>query len=144
MADTTFLKREVPEYVRSQLAVEFGISFQPRALRLVTGGEHAFSAVSDDGRVVASIKTLSGRTSSGKNPSGKINNAVAELHYLSQVTAARKLLVLTNAEFHTILSRKMEGRMPSGVALKLIPLPPAMARRVREVQGRASKEVFGL
>ena len=87
MADTTFLKNEVEEYVRAQLKLEYATTFTSRMLQLVPGGMHEFDAVSADGRIVAGIKASSGLTSTGKNPSGKINSAVAELYYLSLVDA---------------------------------------------------------
>ncbi|MGH9782611.1 MAG: hypothetical protein ACRD88_00355 [Terriglobia bacterium] len=143
MADTTFLKGDVERYVRDQLGVEFGIPFRPRVLRLETGGTHEFDAVSEGGRVVAAIKAASGLTSGRKNPSGKIKTAIAELYFLSLVEAPVRLLVLTNPEFHTIFSREIQGRLAKGLAIKLLPLPVEMEKRVREVQDMASKEVSG-
>ena len=143
MADTTFLKGEVERYVRDQLAAEYGIPFQSRVLKLVTGGTHEFDAVSEDGRVVVAIKAASGLTSGGKNPVGKIMTAIAELYFLTLVSAEQRFLVLTNAEFHAILSRKMEGRLAQGLALKLVSLPPEIAESVGQIQDKASKEVSG-
>lgn len=143
MADTSYLKREVEQYVREQLATEFGVPFRPKVLTLDTGGTHEFDAVSADGVVVAAIKAASGLTSGGKNPSGKIKTAIAELYYLSLVSAPVRLLILTNPEFHALLSRDVVGRLAPGLALKLVPLPTEMAKRVRQIQDEASREVSG-
>lgn len=78
MANTLYLKRVVEDVVRQHLAQQFGVPFESRELTLVTGGTHEFDAVSEDGRVVASIKSTSGKTSGGKLPSGEIRAAQAE------------------------------------------------------------------
>jgi len=112
-------------------------------LPLVTGGKHEFDAVSADLRVVASIKSASGLTSGGNLPSGKINSCIAELYFLSLVSAPIRFLVLTNPEFHRIFAQKMKGRVAEGLRIKLVELTPEMAEAVRQVQAKASKEVSG-
>lgn len=141
MADTTYLKHAVETFVRGRLAEEYGSPFASRVLTLVTGGTHEFDAVSDDGRVVAAIKSASGRTSGSRVPSGKIKDAEAELYYLSLVSAPVRLLVLTNSEFHGILTRRLSGRLAPGISLKLIPLPVQIQQEVTRVQTSASREV---
>ena len=143
MADTTYLKKPVESYVRDRLAAEFGIAFSSQFLTLASGGKHEFDAVSVDHRVVASIKSSSGKTSGGKLPSGKLKNAVAEIYFLSLVVAPLRLLVLTNPEFHLLLAKHLQGRLAEGITLKLVELPSAMQKRVREIQRRASEEVAG-
>jgi hypothetical protein len=143
LADTTFLKGAVERYVREQLAIEYGAAFSAEVLPLVTGGMHEFDAVSADLRVVASIKSASGKTSGGKFPAGKVNSAIAELYFLSLVSAHVRLLVLTTPEFHEILCDRLEGRLAKGLELKLIELPSEMQGRVRQIQVRASDEVSG-
>jgi hypothetical protein len=143
VADTTFLKGPVERYVRERLAAEYGAAFSAEVLPLVSGGTHEFDAVSADLRVVASIKSSSGKTSSGGVPTGKIKNAIAELYFLSLVRAAVRLLVLTNPDFYQILRDALKGRLAKGLGLKLIELPTEMVAKVRQVQGAASKEMSG-
>jgi hypothetical protein len=143
VADTTFLKGAVERYVRERLATEYGPAFSAEVLPLVSGGTHEFDAVSADLRVVASIKSASGKTAGGRVPAGKINASIAELYFLSLVRAPVRLLVLTNPEFHKILRDKLKGRLAKGLGLKLIELPPEMSAKVRQVRGTASKEVSG-
>lgn len=141
MANTNYLKRTVEDYVRAQLAREFGVPFRPGVLQLVTGGTHEFDAVSEDGSVVAGIKAASGKTSGGRTPVGKIKSAIAELYFLSLVSVPRRILVLTDPEFYQILSKRLEGRLAEGLELKLIRLPADIQCQVDKVRRDASREV---
>lgn len=144
MADTTYLKHVVEPFVREALAREFGIRFEPRVLALSTGGTHEFDAVSQDGRIVASIKSASGKTARGRIPSGKIKDAIAELYFLALVRAPVRMLVLTSPDFHDIMSQKLVGRLAPGLSLKLLVLPQEMQEQVKQVQKTASDEVSRL
>ncbi|MCL6447252.1 MAG: hypothetical protein K6U04_03725 [Armatimonadetes bacterium] len=144
MANTTYLRKNVEEYVRKELAREFGIAFKPRLLTLITGGKHEFDAVSDDGTIVASIKTAGGKTARGRVPSGKIKNAEAELYYLTLVSASKRLLVFTSQEFYQIMSARLEGRLAPGLSLKLVLLPRNMQEEIKRIQRVASNEVSKL
>jgi hypothetical protein len=141
MADTTPLKRLVEPYVREVLEREYGCPFRSRRLTLSTGGSHEFDAVSDDGQVVASIKSASGRTSGGKNPSGKVQGAEAELYYLTLAPGRERLLVVTDPEFHEILVGRLVGRLAPGLSLKVIPLSLEILEQVRGVHQEASREM---
>ena len=79
MADTTYFKNVVEPFIRGELAREFGVNFEKRNLPLITGGTHKFDAVSDDLQVIGAIKISGGKTVSGKNPSGKIKGAEADI-----------------------------------------------------------------
>ena len=141
MADTTYLRQVVERTVRDALAKEFGARFEARALALTTGGTHEFDAVSEDGVVVASIKSASGKTAGGKNPSGKIKDSIAELYFLSLATAPIRVLVLTSPDFYAIMSGVLLGRLAPGLSLKLVPLPRHIQEQVEHVQKVASEEV---
>lgn len=110
-------------------------------LDLTTGGRHEFDAVSADFQIVASIKATSGKTARGKIPSGKFNNAIAELYYLSLVEAPTRLLVLTFPPFRDMLAAKVHGALVPGVELECVPFPDDMQGEVDRVLAAASKEV---
>jgi hypothetical protein len=95
VANTRYLRTVVEDYVRGALHDEYGKDFAPKFLRLLPGGRHEFDAVSEDGTVVASVKSASGLTSGGRVPSGKLKDCIAELYFLSLVEARERLLVLT-------------------------------------------------
>ena len=141
MANTRFLTDSVEDYIRSRLKERYSQPFSKQVLRLTTGGSHEFDAASADGRVVASIKAASGRTSGGKNPSGKIKDSLAELYYLSLLDAPIRLLILTTPAFHEIFVRKTQNALAPGLIVNLIPLPTEMQAEVDRVVAEASREV---
>lgn len=117
MANTRYLREVVEGYVRGQLEEEYGQPFASMVLPLVPGGLHEFDAVSADGRIVASVKSASGLTASGRNPSGKIKDSIAELYFLSLVNAGSGMLVLTTPAFFEIFTKVMKGKIASNVTV---------------------------
>jgi hypothetical protein len=91
MANTAILRYKVEPLVRAALAEEFLQRFSSQVLTLPGGAVREFDAVSDDGTVVASIKTRPGLTSGGNIPGGKINGCIADLYYLSLLNAPVRL-----------------------------------------------------
>jgi len=110
-------------------------------LNLAPGGTHEFDAVSDDGEVVASIKANSGLTSGGNYPTGKVATCLNEVYFLTLVKATRRLLVLTNPQFHAIFTHATSGQIAEGVEVQLVELPPEMQREVNGVTKLASQEM---
>lgn len=141
MADTSYLRLVVEAYVRDRLAEEFGQPFVAAFLPLTPGGRHEFDAVSADRAVVTSVKSASGLTATGKVPSGKIKDCIAELYYLSLVEAPTRRLVLTTPAFFRIFSRATQGAVASGIEVACIPLPADMQQKVDQVVQAASREV---
>lgn len=141
MANTAMLRYKVEPVIRGQLQERFGQAFSSRVLPLPGGAAREFDAVSEDETVVVSIKTSSGLTSGGNVPGGKINGCIADLYYLSLISAPTRWLVLTNADFFGIFTRRMLGALPDGVEVKLMPLPPDLQAEVDEVIREASNEI---
>lgn len=141
MANTMLLKGDVEVYVREKLAVEFGLPFSSMRLTVKGGGDHEFDAVSEDGSIVAGIKTSSGRTSGGRFPSGKNKDALAEVYFLTQVEAQERLLVLTNPEFLDLFMRRNRGKIDPAVEVRLIELPVALKKAVDQIRQAASDEM---
>jgi hypothetical protein len=109
VADTSYLRREVENYVRAQLAEEFGQHFTAEFLSLAPGGRHEFDAVAADRSVVASVKSASGLTAGGRVPSGKIKDCVAELYYLSLVEAPTRGSLQQNCQTATSVGDECIG-----------------------------------
>ncbi len=141
MANTSYLRYTVEPWVRNRLAERYGQAFAARVLRLAPGGTHEFDAVSQDGRVVASIKASSGLTSGGNHPTGKVATCLNEVYYLTLVAAEERLLVLTNPDFHAIFTRTTAGQIAAGIMVELFALPENMQRTVDGVTQLASKEM---
>lgn len=118
MADTRVLKQQAEPFVRESLEAEFG---QPFTQQYLAVGQRAdgspamyeFDAVSADRRIVAGIKSSSGKTSGGRRPSGKIAAAYRELYYLSLADAECRILVLTDPEFHQIMTSECDDLVAS-------------------------------
>lgn len=115
MADTHKLKTHVEPFVRKWLEKKYSQQFSREYLPLVGGeGFHEFDGVSADRQIVAGIKSSSGRTSGGKNPSGKLASVYQELYFLSNVGTATRLLVLTDGEFFEFVCRKTWDKLAGG------------------------------
>lgn len=140
MADTTYMKSPVEEYVRGVLAGEYGIAFQPAKVTLTTGGVHEFDAVSEDHQIIAAIKS-SGRNRRGRGEAGKVRAAITDLYFLRLTPARTRLLILTDPDFHDFLAKELRGKTVAEVALKLVLLPAEMQAEVARIQGAASEEV---
>lgn len=141
MADTNFYKSHVEPYVRAELERIHGVRFVSKILTLSTGGTHEFDAVAVDGSIVASIKSLSGRTAGGKRPAAKYSTCIAELYFLSLVTAPKRILVLTTPDWHTMFTRYIAGRLVPGVEIELLKLSMELQEQVDRVTALASGEV---
>lgn len=141
MANTYYLRKVVEGYVREQLEEEFRQPFASVVLPLTTGGTHEFDAVSADGQIVVSVKAASGLTATGRNPSGKIKDSIAELYFLGLVEAPIRSLVLTTPAFHEIFQKAMKGKIAPGLSVRCIPLPAAIQQEVNKIVATASAEV---
>jgi hypothetical protein len=144
MADTKDLKQQIEPHVQEWLRKRFGARFRRRFVPLSEHGakaQHQFAAVSEDGKIVASVKSLSGRTSGDNLPSAKINSAYAEIYYLSLVQAEKRLLVLTDFEFSGLFCKHSEGKVVRSVEILHCPLPPELERVKEAVRVAASAEI---
>lgn len=144
MADTTALKKQIEPYVQTWLHEQFGVRFSRQAVPLTghgTAGQHQFAAVSEDGKIVASVKSLSGRTTGENLPSAKIDSSYAEIYYLSLVHAEKRLLVLTDREFYRLFCKQSEGMVVRGVDILHCPLPAELERVKEAVRVAASAEI---
>ncbi len=140
MVNTRNVTTSVEDHVRDVLSVEHQIVFRRQRLKLQPGGYHEFDAVSDNGRIVASIKTAPGHGASGRHPAGKVANCIAELYFLSLTRAHKKFLVLTSADFHRLFVGVMKGKIPNGIEILHVALPAEIQSRVDAVQQAATDE----
>jgi hypothetical protein len=141
VVNTRYLTSAVEDEVRHRLSEQYQTSFHRTKLRLQTGGEHEFDAVSDNSRIVASIKAAAAPGSGVRDPSGKVVNCFAELYFLSLVRARRRLLVLTSPRFHELFAALAQGKVAPGVEIVHIPLSAEVQARVAAVQKAAGDEV---
>ncbi len=142
MANTAVLRRIVEPYVRKILAGEYGVPFHAAShpSGLATGGRHRFDAVSQDGRIVAAIKTC-GLNFRGKGEAGKRRAVMEDLYLLRLVAASVRLMVLTDQAFYAFMTKELGGKLVPEIVLKYVQLPGDMQEEVRRVQKVASEEV---
>jgi len=114
--------------------------FSKQTLKLRTGGNHEFDAVSQDNSIIAGIKTNSAKTSGGNPPSGKYAVLFQELYFLSLVQAPEKLLVLTNEDMYKAFQNNSSGKIAKGIKIVFCPLPQNIKEKVAMVQAGASEE----
>lgn len=143
MANTNYYKSHVEPFVRAELERIHGVAFSSQVLTLMTGGTHEFDAVAQDGSIVAGIKSLSGKTAGGKRPAAKFSTCLAELYFLSLVSAPKRMLVLTTPDWHTMFVRYIQGRLVPGVDIELVKLSAELQTEVDRVTALASGEVSG-
>lgn len=147
MADTSYLKSKVEEFVRESLEVDYpGHRFMEKALPLRkkrdgTYALHKFDAVSEDNSIIASVKSHSWLTSGGNIPSGKIGQIYQSLYFLSLMEAKVKLLIFTNEEAHKGFLTSSDGKIAEDIEIKYCPLPRKLESLVNEVCKKASKEM---
>jgi hypothetical protein len=146
MPNSYFVKQEIEPYVHAQLKKEFQCEFSKLHMPLTTGGYHEFDAVSDNGEIVASIKSIGGKTKSGKFAAANYLACVAELYFLSLVHADQRFLVLTDSEMHKQLENRLiaKNRLASGIDLKLVQLPDDLHLGMQALRAVSRKEVSPL
>jgi hypothetical protein len=141
MADTNYLKNEVENWVRNWLQGQFpGHIFSKQYITLTSGGRHEFDAVSEDGNIIAGIKSSSHKTSGGNLPSGKFAVLYQELYFLSLVNAPTKLLILTNQELFIDFVKRSEAKVAEGIQIRYCQLPADIIKQVNLVKKKASQE----
>ena len=139
----TGVQLEVEDWVRREwLPREFGQKFNRERLKLTSGGVFDFDAVSEDGRIVASISTSAARTARGKLGVGKLAKIRADMLFLLMASCDRRLLVLTDETMFQQLHKEMSaGRVPPSIEFKRAKIPLELERRLVSSQEVASREV---
>lgn len=143
MADTS-VHVAVENWVRETwMAEKLAQPFTKRCVRLTSGGEFEFDAVSADGSTVACISTSAHKTSGGRNGMGKFFKLRSDMLYLMLAEGAtRRLLVLTEpCMYEECLRERRNGRLPLDVEFLLAELPKDLRELLTPSRERASREV---
>ena len=142
MANMQLLKTRIEQFVRERLKEKYHQEFRSESLWLAgCSGKHEFDAVSRDHRIVCGIKSSSGVTSGGKNPSGKIASAYQELYFLAAVEADQRTLIVTDEGFYDIISKETQGKLVRGIEIKHCQLSAELAQLAKNLQSKASEEI---
>ena len=142
MANTK-VQHEVEEWVRTEfLPGVYGQAFSKRRLLLEPGGVFEFDAVSEDGRVAASISTASARTSSGKLASGTMNKIRADMLFFLMSGVDNPLLIFTEDDLLKYWEgQRSKGRVPTDIEFRLVDVPGELGKKLAQAKGAASKEM---
>lgn len=146
MADTS-VQGEVACFIcDSVLPVRYGQPFSRERIRLSSGGDHSFAAVSADRRIVGTICTGAASTASGKLAVGKLNKVRADLYFLLLAEADRKFVVAVQPIMRGLLTAERDEykRIPSSIEIVEADIPSDLADRLRRSQADASAEVSPL
>lgn len=143
MADTS-AQHVAEEWVVSRfLCKRFeGETFTGRKLPLKWGGQFAFDAVSEDGKIVGLISTSAARTAGGKAATAKFQKLKADALYLLHVVGAKRLVMIFTEESmlrHFEKERK-SGRFPPEIEFVLALLPDDIHAQVLSARHSASVE----
>jgi hypothetical protein len=120
----------------------YGQAFQPEPLRLISGGNFNFDAVSEDDTIIVNISTSSAKTARGKHAAGTIQKIRADVLFLMMTLAEKRLIVLTEKDmFDYWEAEKVSGRVPLEIEFVHAPLPDDLADQLKEAKQVASQEV---
>lgn len=142
MADTR-CQNECEAWVRAKwLPASYGQPFSEKRVRLTSGGEFKFDAVSEDGSLVVSISTSRAVTSGGKRGVGKLMKLRGDMLFHSMAVGRRQIMVLTEScMFDACLAEQAKGRVPRGIEFVHVKLPEDLSARLAVSRDRSSLEV---
>jgi hypothetical protein len=103
------------------LSKKFTQNFSPKSLQVGvkiddTPALHNFDLVSEDGQIVAEVKSHR-FTASGNIPSAKISDTYACCGMLEKVAAKQKLLILTDTAFYRLFKRYSDGKIAKSIKI---------------------------
>ncbi len=144
MADTSAQHR-AEEWVVSQFLPKHfkAHTFVGRKLTLKWGGEFAFDAVSEDGKIVGLVSTGASRTETGRPAIGKYLKLKADALYLLNVKGAMQLFMVFTEEsmLKHFEKERQAGRFPPQIDLLYARLPASIHTHVLRARRAASVEV---
>jgi hypothetical protein len=143
MADSR-VRHDVEEWIRTEwLPKQFGKRFEREKLKLSSGGEFAFAAVSEDRQVVAMISTSQATTSGGKLGVAKLQKIRADMLFLVMLLVCEKRLVILTERsmYEQCMKERESGRTPTNVEFLHAEIPAALRLRLRAAQDDASAEI---
>jgi len=109
---------------------------------LTTGRSYSFDAVSEDGSIVVAILCNRAKTRTGRENTGGVRKALAELAYLKLTisSVAERIMVFTNPEFSELIRRRASRVGMGSVRIIVCALPPDMDSLLCEILDEASCE----
>ncbi len=143
---SSIVQLKVEEFIRTHVLPEkYGLPFYHKELKLNSGGQFSFDAVSKDGTIVANISTSTGKTATGKYPSAKVQKLRADMLFLLLTETKHRLIVLTEKDMFDLCKREKEaGRTPVEINFLLAEIPEVLREELQKSRKIASDEVTPL
>lgn len=142
MADTSRIKTEIEPFVREWLSKRCGgLLLSERSVSLPSGGTYSFDAVSNDGLFVAAILCNRPKTRTGRENTGGVRKALAEIEHLKQLSKeVKKMMVFTDLEFCDLIQRRAKRFGTAGIEMLVCTLSPEKEKVLQQVLDQASYE----
>ncbi len=140
MADTTFIKRVIEPHMRQWLAAQFpGHVFDERSVPLPAGSFRC-DAVSEDLSIVASLLSNRPKTATGRENSGGVKKALADIHCIKLLNASTRLIVCTDEGFRQLVMKRSKRFGTEGIQFIHCPLPVELQTQLEASLDTSSKE----
>lgn len=132
MANSAY-RHEVERFVCEKwLAARFSQHFTAKEVRLIDGGVFNCDAVSEDGKIIASICSNAGKTSGGRKATPKLMKVRSDILFMLRSAAERRLVITTCEDMHALCeAQRRAGRMPREIEFHLAEIEPEMRVKLR-------------
>ncbi len=143
MAKTAY-QLNLEKWIRNVwLVSNYGQEFQKVNLKLKSGGEVEFDAVSKDKTIVGMISTSGWKTSSGKNGQGKYNKIRSDILSLTQTQGnGKRLILLTEKDMYDKCVHEQDnGRNPAEIEFCLVKIPANLKRKLNKARQLSIDEI---
>ncbi len=142
MVNTPRIKNEIEPAVRDWLNREFSDTvFEERQVKYPSGGSCVFEAVSQDGRIVASILCNRAKTGTKKENTGGLKKAFTALERLKMLGRDTvKMMVFTDLDFSNLVLRRASHFGIETIKLLVCPLPPDKKLLLDQIMDAAAQD----
>jgi len=142
MSNTNKIKTEIEPAVRNWLKTEIGnVTLEERPMTFPSGGSYKFDAVSRDERIVAAILCNRAKTRTGRENTGGVRKALAEVEHLKLLPSGiSKMMVFTDPDFSNLVQRRASRFGIEDIRFLVCPLPADKKLLLNKILDEASQE----
>jgi len=142
MSNTNKIKTEIEPAVRNWLKTEIGnVTLEERPMTFPAGGSYKFDAVSRDERIVAAILCNRAKTRTGRENTGGVRKALAEVEHLKLLPGGiSKMMVFTDPDFSNLIQRRASRFGIEDIRFLVCPLPADKKLLLDKILDEASQE----
>jgi len=142
MSNTNKIKTEIEPAVRNWLKTEIGnVTLEERPMTFPSGGSYKFDAVSRDERIVAAILCNRAKTRTGRENTGGVRKALAEVEHLKLLPGGiSKMMVFTDPDFSNLIQRRASRFGIEDIRFLVCPLPADKKLLLDKILDEASQE----